>query len=106
MDVAEAGASLRKPRGCPGPMLLLPEVLDFRAAAPLAAELTAHRGQDVTVDASRVRRLGAQCLQVLLSARTCWEHEGAQFSVVATSGGFADGLALLGATCLFPPTRA
>ena len=97
MDAVEAGRS--------GPVVL-PDVLDLRAAAPLAAELAARRGQDVTLDASRVRRLGAQCLQVLLSARACWQREGARFSVAAASSDFTDGLALLGATSLLPTTQA
>ena len=80
------------------PVLLLTEMLDLRAAAPLAAELAALRGRNVEVDASRVRKLGGQCLQVLLSARACWEAEGARFCVAAPSDDFINGLALLGAS--------
>ncbi len=86
----------------PGPALTLPEVLDLRAAAPLAAELMARRGLDTELDASRVRKLGGQCLQVLLSAHACWHAEGVRLRVVAPSGEFIDGLALLGAASLIP----
>ena len=86
----------------PGPALMLPEVLDLRAAAPLAAELTARRGLDTELDASRVRKLGGQCLQVLLSAHACWQAEGRRFLVVAPSSDFTEGMALLGASSLLP----
>lgn len=88
-----------------GPAVVLPAILDVRAASPLAAELTARRGQHVTVDASQVRRLGAQCLQVLLAARNSWKADGAEFRVVASSDDFADGLRLLGAASLVPHTE-
>jgi chemotaxis protein CheX len=86
----------------PGPALMLPDVLDLRAAAPLAAELMARRGQDTELDASRVRKLGGQCLQVLLSAQACWQAEGRRFRVVAPSSDFTEGVALLGASSLLP----
>lgn len=85
----------------PGPVLL-PEMLDLRAAAPLAAELMARRGLDTELDASRVRKLGGQCLQVLLSAHACWQAEGMRFCVVAPSSDFIDGMDLLGASSLIP----
>lgn len=86
--------------------LLLPEVMDLRAATPLACELLARRGRNVEVDASRVRRLGGQCLQVLLSARACWKSEGVRFRVTAPSSEFTDGLALLGASSFVPNSEA
>lgn len=86
----------------PDPAMVLPEVLDLRAAAPLAAELMGRRGLDTELDASRVRKLGGQCLQVLLSAHACWQAEGSRFRVVAPSSDFTEGLALLGASSLLP----
>lgn len=74
----------------------LGEVLDLNAAAPLAAELLAGRGADLEVDASRTRRLGAQAVQVLLSARRTWHEDGARLAVVNASAAFRDGLKLLG----------
>lgn len=78
-------------------VLRLAQVLDLNAAAPLAAEFLALRGRDVEVDASSVERMGAQCLQVLLSARATWNADGASFSLVTPSDEFASTLALLGA---------
>jgi chemotaxis protein CheX len=71
--------------------------LDLNAAAPLAGEFMRLRGKDLQVDASGVERMGAQCLQVLLSARATWETDQAAFSVVSPSADFAAVLALLGA---------
>ena len=78
--------------------LLLPDVLDMRAAAPLAAGLLERRGCEVELDASNVRRLGGQCLQVLLAAHACWKADDLPFRVVSPSTGFSEGLALLGAS--------
>ncbi len=75
----------------------LGQVLDLNAAGPLAHELLALRGRDLELDASAVQRLGAQCLQVLLSARATWDADGAAFAVVQPSDEFTSTLALLGA---------
>jgi chemotaxis protein CheX len=78
-------------------VLRLGQVLDLNAAGPLAHEFLALRGRDVEVDASAVERMGAQCVQVLLSARATWDADGAAFAVVAPSDEFTSTLALLGA---------
>lgn len=78
------------------PVLDLPEVLDLKAAAPLAIAFLERRGAEIVVDASRVEKLGGQCLQVLLSAAFTWKADEVPFGVVAASAGFLDGLALLG----------
>lgn len=78
-------------------VLRLGQVLDLNAAGPLANEFLALRGRDLEVDASAVERLGAQCLQVLLSARRTWDADGAAFAVIAPSDEFTSTLALLGA---------
>ena len=78
-------------------VLRLGQVLDLNAAGPLAGEFLALRGSAVEVDASAVERMGAQCLQVLLSARMTWDADGAAFAVVAASEEFNATLALLGA---------
>ena len=91
MDTIDAPDALRHA------LVLLPEVLDMRAAAPLAAELLERRGRDVDVDASKVRRLGGECLQVLLAAHACWKADELSFRVVSPSGDFTEGLVLMGA---------
>lgn len=80
----------------PQGVLDLPEVLDLKAAAPLAAEFLALRGRPVDVDASRVERLGGLCLQVLLSAAKTWKADEMGFALVNPSGDFLEGLVRLG----------
>jgi chemotaxis protein CheX len=77
--------------------LRLGAVLDLNAAGPLHAELLALRGGDLDLDASAVSRMGAQVLQVLLSARATWREDGAAFAIVAPSPEFVAVLDLLGA---------
>jgi chemotaxis protein CheX len=76
--------------------LQLPEVLDLNAAAPVAAQFLSHRGNDLLVDASQVRRIGGQGFQVLLSARKTWQHEGLTMRVTKPSAAFREGIELLG----------
>jgi chemotaxis protein CheX len=76
--------------------LVLEPNLDIKAASPLARQLLAVRGQDVTIDASEVKKLGAQCLQVLLSAFTTWHADIAHIDVENESDAFVQGLAILG----------
>ncbi len=100
------GTTLNENTQQPGPALMLPEMLDLRAAAPLAAELMARRGLDTELDGSRVRKLGGQCLQVLLSAQACWQAEGMRLRLVAPSSDLIDGMDLLGASSLIPTIGA
>ncbi|WP_026607229.1 STAS domain-containing protein [Methylocapsa acidiphila] len=81
---------------CAAPVIELPEILDLKAAAALAAEFLGHRGEELTVDASRVRRLGGQCLQVLLSAAMTWRADEVLLAFVNPSPDFVEGLARLG----------
>ncbi|MBW8813124.1 MAG: STAS domain-containing protein [Caulobacterales bacterium] len=83
--------------------IALADSLDMTAAGPLHRELLEVRGQAVTLDGAAVRRLGGQCLQVLLAAETAWAADGQAFEIVNPSPEFADGLALLGAGHLAPP---
>jgi chemotaxis protein CheX len=81
-----------------GPAVLrLGQILDLNAASPLASELLALRGHDVDVDAAAVSRMGAQCLQVLLSARATWRDDGFAFAITGASAEFTAVLDILGA---------
>jgi len=86
--------------------LTLGDSLDMTAAGPLHKALLARRGQPITLDASQVRRVGGQCLQVLLSAQTTWAADGAAFEITDPSTEFADGLALMGAAHLVSSAAA
>lgn len=77
--------------------LQLPTILDLKAAAPLAEALLARRGSEVFVDGSDVQRLGAQCLQVLLSAQASWAEDDQNLIFENLSQDFILALELFGA---------
>ena len=74
----------------------LPENLDLTAAAPLTERFIAARGEPVGIDASKVERLGGQCLQVLLSAVVTWKADMVPLEILKPSEAFESGLRLLG----------
>lgn len=80
----------------PRKILKLPQVLDLNAAGRLHEEVLAHRGADIDIDASEVGRVGAQCVQVLLSAAISWRAEDLCFKVAQASDVFNKTLELLG----------
>ena len=55
--------------------LSLDATLDLNAAGNLQSRLMALRGADLMIDGSAVERVGALCLQVLMSASKTWEEE-------------------------------
>lgn len=55
--------------------LSLDNVLDLNAAGSLHSKLMELRGSDIVIDASSVERVGALCIQVLMSASKTWEEE-------------------------------
>lgn len=72
--------------------LVLAEVLDLKAAAPLVNSLLSYRGSDLTIDTSNVRRLGGQCLQVLISAKNTWSVDEMSLEFVNSSIEFMEAL--------------
>lgn len=74
----------------------LPAVLDLRAAAPLAKSLLSRRGAELAIDASRVQRVGAQCLQVLLAAAATWKTDGLRLQLMKPTEELLEGGRLLG----------
>lgn len=79
-----------------GKPLQLPEVLDLTAAAPLAKSLLSRRGSELNIDASRVNRVGAQCLQVLVAAAETWKTDGVGLRLMKPTPEFLEGSRLLG----------
>ncbi len=71
--------------------------LDSREAGRLVAGLLALRGSDLALDASEVRRLGAQCLQALIAAQAAWSEDDKSFRILGASAEFRDACALMGA---------
>ena len=80
--------------------LKLSETLDLCAAASLTGALRQARGADLEIDASDVRRVGGQCLQVLLAAVAAWAADGKALNVSNPSSEFIEGVTLLGAPSL------
>jgi chemotaxis protein CheX len=80
--------------------LVLASVLDMRAAAPLKAELAAHGGAALDLDASQVERVGGLCAQQLIAAALAWRGAGLAFRVTNASLAFSEDVARLGAVDL------
>jgi chemotaxis protein CheX len=76
--------------------MALPEALDTAKAGQLLSDLIAVRGQPLVLDASATRRVGGQCLQVLMAARATWAADKVPMLIADPSPDFLDSLALLG----------
>jgi chemotaxis protein CheX len=83
-------------RGDAKGVLRLPNSLDLPAARPLAAALLERRGKPITIDASAVGQVGAQCVQVLLSAKRTWQADGVSLSIVNCAARMIEDLKLIG----------
>lgn len=77
-------------------ILKLPEVLDLNAASRLHEQILSLKGKDIVVDATAVKRVGAQCVQVLLAAARFWRAERLPFHVGTGSDAYSTTLQLLG----------
>ena len=84
------------PHGDAESVLCLPSALDLPAARPLAAALLERRGKPITIDASAVGQVGAQCIQVLLSAKRTWHADGVSLSIVNCAARMIEDLKLVG----------
>ena len=84
------------PRTAAADALRLPNSLDLPAARPLASQLIERRGRPTVIDASAVGQVGAQCIQVLLSAKRTWEADGVSLSIVNCAPRMLEDLTLLG----------
>lgn len=77
-------------------ILKLPEVLDLNAASRLHEQILSLKGKNIVIDATAVKRVGAQCVQVLLSAARFWRAERLPFQVGTGSDAYSTTLQLLG----------
>lgn len=78
----------------------LPARLDSASARRLAQALLERRHRAISVDASGVELISTLCVQVLLSARKCWQGDGLGFTIENPSSTFRDSIELLGAEIL------
>lgn len=76
--------------------IVLPECMDSSAAEHVKDLLLSARGGSIKVDASQVRRVGVQSLQILLAASRTWKREGHAYAVVNPSAELTGTIALLG----------
>lgn len=74
----------------------LPERFDSAAARNVLDAFKLRRGTDLTVDAGAVRRVGAQGLQILLSATRTWQADGYALSLENASAELLEAAHLLG----------
>ena len=84
-------AKAKRPR-----RLKLAESLDMAATVKLAGQLSGKRGAPLVVNASQVAKIGAQCLQILISARKTWASDDHSFRIVQPSQALLDSLAIVG----------
>ena len=86
--------------------ILLPSILDLKAAGPLKVEIQSHAGSALDLDASKVERIGGLCLQVLLAAAEVWRTAGLAFRLVSSGEAVCNDARLLGAAHLLPGAEA
>jgi len=95
-DLVAAPVTTGTERPAAGSPLRLPAFLDLPAARPLAQALLERRGQPIVIDGSAVQQLGAQCVQVLLSAKRTWSADQASLSLINCAPRMIEDLHLLG----------
>lgn len=74
----------------------LSKTLDLVSAPALLESFLQKKGHSVQIDADQVHRLGAQCLQILLSAKKTWESDDCSFIFENPSEEFTEAIALMG----------
>lgn len=85
-----------KPVAVAPPPFHLPERFDSAAAGNVLEAFKIRRGTALTVDASAVRRVGAQGFQILLSATRTWRADGYALSLENASTELVEAAHLLG----------
>ena len=78
--------------------LQLAENLDGSQVEPLMDLLAKKRGSPLLINASKVERLGAQCVQVLVAAAQTWRTEMHSLQIVQPSTSFEEELEQMGLT--------
>ena len=76
--------------------LKLAAVLDLNEASELRSKLMTMRGNGITIDASGVERVGAQCMQVLMAGARAWENDKQSFAFDKVSDVFLKTIQLIG----------
>lgn len=96
-----------EPDSHPGPEApVLPDLLDISTAAAVRQMFLDHRGSDLALDASSVRKVSAVGMQVVISALRTWQSDGHVLRIDAPSKQMCDAFDIMGfdATSLFEIT--
>ena len=72
--------------------------LDLPAASALKVAFSNHEEQEIIVDFSEVKHLGALCLQVLLSAARTARTEGRSMQIINVPDRVVDQMRVMGVT--------
>ena len=64
----------------------------YSAVFKLLTALKDQRNSPVTVDASKVKHIGAPCLEVLMSAARSWKNDGVGFQIINHSDAYSEGV--------------
>ncbi len=74
-----------------------PALMNSQGAMQLMEDFKKSDGQDLQLDASDVKHVGAQALQVMLVARKHWADGAKSLEIINPSTDFRQGLQALGA---------
>jgi len=74
----------------------LPEKLGANQLSSLFDEISAARGKSLVLDASSVRYIGAQGMQILLSAVKTWKRDGVPLRLTGTTEELREIVSVLG----------
>lgn len=70
--------------------------MDRTATQSLIETLQKKRGAPLTINASKVNRVGIQCIQVLIAALTTWSDDEMTFRITHPSAALLNALELVG----------
>ncbi|MDE8349727.1 MAG: hypothetical protein POG74_09630 [Acidocella sp.] len=76
----------------------LPTCFTTSIGSELISLLLAHRGSDLQLNGTNIRKFGAQYLQIILAAQAAWRADKHRFIISPTSDELIAGSELLGAS--------
>lgn len=79
-----------------GARLRLSEICSGEHAPALVSEILTHQGNDLVIDASKVKTIDTQCIEVLIAAARLWSGDDMALQYQKPSEAFVQGLAMLG----------
>lgn len=76
--------------------IVLPEKLDAAQLSRLFEEISGARGKPLVLDAGALRYVGAQGVQILLSAVKTWKRDGVSLRMTNATKEFSEIVSILG----------